>query len=404
MNTERSPLYFYQFLGAHSLLIGLLPFFLPVFLWQHGVGLEGLSLLIGISGLSFVLALKPWQHTWRQHQPKTLLLLTFIFELTLVGCAGWFTTVPGAALFDAVNETTEKPLSRIFVAMIVLGMANGIYNAFFWTTQRSLFLQQIGSNNTGKQYGNFQIFVTVFLKVGILLGGLLLDFGGFLWLLALSAGVSFASYSYLASKAYSRTIDDSSGMSLRQSLGYSDTHGSKSTFALDGIFLYLESHFWTLSLFLVVDQDFSRLGVAVVLLALVFAALFYLIKNRIDQLVAERVYIAACWLYAGSWLLRFTLNEDAEGAGYLISLVLLTFCSSFFRLAFNKRFFDVAQKKGAVNYLLIKSYSSQAYLGVFFLLTCITVQLLPLDDIKILQYGYIVAALLSLGYLKYQDQ
>ncbi|MFK8077497.1 MAG: hypothetical protein AB8B84_13005 [Granulosicoccus sp.] len=404
MNTERTPLFFYQFLGAHSLLIGLLPFFLPVFLWQHGVGLEGLSLLIGVSGLSFVAALRPWQHAWRQLQPKTLLLLTFAFELVLVGCAGWFTTIPGSALFDTGDATTAKPLSSIFVAMTVLGIANGAYNAFFWTTQRSLFLQQLAGNNTGKQYGNFQIFVTVFLKVGILLGGLLLDFGGFLWLLALSAGVSFASYSLLASKAYSRLTDDNSSMSLRQSLTYSDAHGSKSTFALDGIFLYLESHFWTLSLFLVVNEDFSRLGVAVVLLAIVFAALFYLIKNRIDQLAAKRVYTAACWLYAGSWLLRFTLDENAEGAGYLVSLILLTFCSSFFRLAFNKRFFDVARRSGAVNYLLIKSYSSQAYLGIFFLLTCITVQLLPVDDIKILQYGYVIAALLSLGYLKYRDQ
>lgn len=361
-------------------------------------------MLIGVSGLSFVIALRPWQFSWQRLEAKSLLKLTFVFELVLVACAGWFTTVPGAALFDMAEATDAKPLSEIFIAMLVLGIANGTYNAFFWTTQRSLFLQQLGTNNTGQQYGNFQIFVTVFLKIGILLGGLLLDFGGFLWLLALSAGVSFASYSYLANKAYSRSQDDTASMSLKESLTYSDSHGSKSTFALDGIFLYLESHYWTLSLFLVVDQDFSRLGVAVVLLALVFAALFYLIKNRIDQHAAESVFVAACWLYTGSWLLRFTMNEDAQGAGYLISLVLLTFCSSFFRLAFNKRFFDVAQKQGAVKYLLIKSYSSQAYLGVFFLVTCVIVQLLPMDDLKILQYGYIFAAILSLGYLKYRDQ
>ena len=385
-----------------------------MYLWQHGVELANLCILIGISGLSFVCALKPWQHAWHRFKPKNLLALTFLFELLLVACAGWFTSVPGAALFEAGSATTTKPAGDVLIAMVVIGMANGAYNAFFWTTQRSLFLQQLGSNDTGKQYGNFQIFVTVFLQVGILLGGLLLDFGGFLWLLALSAGISFSANSYLSGQAYSRDMNDSSRMTLKKSFLYTDNKGSRSTFALDGIFLYLESHFWTLSLFLLVNQDFSKLGVAVVVLALVFAVMFYLIKNRIDQLAVERVYVAACWLYAGSWLLRFTLDENAAvasagastaaDAGYILTLVFITFCSSFFRLAFNKRFFDVARKTGAVNYLLIKSYSSQAYLGVFYLLTGLTIFTLPFSDLQILQYGYVIAAVLAMGYLRYQDQ
>jgi len=175
-------------------------------------------------------------------------------------------------------------------------------------------------------------------------------------------------------------------------------------FAIDGLFLYLESHFWTLSLFLLVKQDYSKLGIAVILLAVAFAAMFYLIKNRIDQLPVERVYQTAVWLYAFSWLLRFTLEENSSTAGYLIALVLITFCSSFFRLAFNKRFFDVAQRTGAVNYLLIKSYSSQLYLGIFFLIVGIAFSLNTSSDVQVLQYSYLAAALLSIVYLQYKDQ
>jgi hypothetical protein len=390
-------------LGVHSLLIGLLPFFLPVYLWKHGVGIPGLCLLIGVSGLSFAAALQPWQHIWYRWKPQKLISLTFTFELLLVASVGWFSTIPGAALFDTVGNS-QLHTEDVLLAVFVIGIANGIYNAFFWTTQRSLFIQQLGNNDSGKQYGNFQIFVTVFLKIGILLGGMLLDFGGFLWLLALSAGIGFAATTYLSKKAYSALTDQSSRITLKQSLRYKDNHGSRPVFAIDGLFLYLESHFWTLSLFLIVREDYSRLGIAVVILAVVFAVLFYLIKNRIDQLAVEKVFKAAVWLYAASWLLRFTLDDNSEGAGYLIALVLITFCSSFFRLAFNKRFFDVARKTGAVDYLLLKSYSSQTYLGLFYLILGAALTFAPFDHLQTLQYLYAGAAVLSLAYLKYKDQ
>jgi hypothetical protein len=403
VNSQRSPLFFYQFLGVHSFLIGLLPFFLPVYLWKHGIGIPGLCLLIGVSGLSFVAALNPWQHIWYRWKPQKLISLTFAFELFLVATVGWFSMIPGAALFDSADNS-QLPFKDALLALFVIGIANGIYNAFFWTTQRSLFIQQLGNNDSGKQYGNFQIFVTVFLKIGILLGGLLLDFGGFLWLLGLSAGTGFAASSYLSKKAYSALTDQSSKITLKQSLRYKDNHGSRPIFAIDGLFLYLESHFWTLSLFLIVREDYSRLGIAVIILAVVFAVLFYLIKNRIDQLAVGKVFKAAVWLYSASWLLRFTLDDNSEGAGYLIALVLITFCSSFFRLAFNKRFFDVARKTGAVDYLLLKSYSSQTYLGLFYIILGAALTFAPFDHLQTLQYLYAGAAVLSLAYLKYKDQ
>jgi len=402
-NSTRSPLFFYQFLGSHSLLIGLLPFFLPVFLWQHGVGLAGLSLLIAVSGFSFVLVLSAWQRIWNTWNLKWLITIAFALELLLVASAGWFTTIPGASLFNDFASETNRPLSDYALAMCVIGAINGLYNAFFWTTQRSLFLQQLGNNDTGKQYGNFQIFVTVFLKIGILLGGWLLDLGGFTTLLALSAGVSFAANSYLANKFSERAEKPIIAVSLQRSLRYEDAYGSRKVFAIDGIFLYLESHFWTLSLFLLVKEDFSNLGLAVVVLALIFALVFYLIKNRIDKLSVERVYIAAVALYAASWLLRFTLDMDAQGTGYLVALILITFCSSFFRLAFNKRFFDVAKKSGQIEYLLIKSYSSQFVLGLVFLMAALAFSLLQQEAVLYLQYSYVAAAFLSLVYLNYRD-
>lgn len=408
-SANSGPGYFYQFLGAHSLLIGLLPFFLPVYLWQHGLDLAGLSLLIGVSGLSFTAALGLWQKLARAWRLKHLVTLTFVLELLLLCTVGLLTTVPGAALFTAAGNDIAISTSATVGAAVLLGICNGLYNAFFWTTQRTLFLQQLGRNDSGRQYGNFQIFVMVFLKVGILLGGLLLETGGFVWLLALSAGTSLVANLHLASRPTGQgqlvpPEHDGSTVTLCSSLGFKDARGSRPAFLVDGVFLYLESHFWTLTLFLVVREDFSRLGLAVVILALVFAALFYLIKNRIDQLATRQVYRAAVWLYLGSWLLRFTLDENSDGPSLWIALILITFFSSFFRLAFNKRFFDLAQQTGSQSYLLIKSYSSQFWLGLMFSVLGMALLVIPLPHDRLLQYLYLPAALLTAIYLRYTDK
>lgn len=399
----RSPAFFFQFLGAHSLLIGLLPFFLPVYLWQQGLSLAGLCWLIGFSGLTFCAALGLWQHIWQHWKPRHLITLTFALELLLIVSVGLCVTVPGAALFSTPDSAPAIDPLMMLLAAAAIGVANGLYNAFFWTTQRSLFLQQLGDNDTGRQYGNFQIFVTLFLKLGILLGGWLLDIGGFIWLLALSAGIAFAANAAFAGTAHPPRPALPVRVTLLDSIRYQDRHGSRWMFMIDGIFLYLESHFWTLTLFFVVQEDFSTLGIAVVILAASFAVIFYLIKNRIDLLPLENVFKVAVWLYAASWLLRLTLGSGSSGVDVLASLIVITFCSSFFRLALNKRFFDVARSSSAVRYLLLKSYNSQVWLGVFFMTAGLLMLGTPWSDQQLLQWSYLPAAALSLLYLRYRN-
>jgi hypothetical protein len=50
----------------------------------------------------------------------------------------------------------------------------------------------------------------------------------------------------------------------------------------------------------------------------------------------------------------------------LCLLMVIAFCTSFFRLAFNKRFFDTAQKSSLYHYLFMKSYFSQVFLVIGF--------------------------------------
>lgn len=382
MGNDRQRSVFYQFLGSHSLLIGLLPFYLPVFLWQRGFDLADITLLIGVSGLSFCVALHLWQIASKQLNLGALLSLTFALECLLV-----------ASAFFASNA---------FFIVLALGICNGFYNCFFWTTQRTLFLQLLGENDAGKRYGNFQIFVTVFLKIGILIGGWLLSAGGLPWLLAASVVISAFSSWWFWQKASKKPLHQSTHVHFFAALRYNDKHRSRPVFVADGFFLFLESHYWTLSLFLLANENFARLGVIVVVLALLFAALFYLIKNSIDTLAVSVVYRFAVILYALSWVLRCFVDNELSSILLLLLLLSITFCSSFFRLAFNKRFFDIAQANSGISYLVIKSYQSQFILGIGFMLIALLLQFNGQTSAASLTPLYAVFALGSLSYWLYR--
>ena len=382
MNNQRQSLLFYQFLGSHSLLIGLLPFYLPVFLWGLGFNLAHITLLIGVSGLSFCAALAAWQHVSNVVSLRKLLCLTFVLECVLVASAMFASTAP--------------------VAILTLGIANGLYNAFFWTTQRTLFLQLLGQNDTGKRYGNFQIFVTVFLKVGILIGGWLLDAGGLLWLLGLSVIISVLCSWWFYRHAQRQSLHQTPHVGLLQALRYKDVHRSRVVFTVDGFFLFLESHYWTLSLFVLADQNFAHFGIIVVMLALLFGLMFYLIKNTIDTIAVSKVYATAVVLYALSWILRCFVSDEIGASLLLTLLIVITFCSSFFRLAFNKRFFDVARSNNGIGYLVIKSYQSQFFLGCGFIATAGLLTVTGSTSADSLTPLYAAASLASFMYLLYR--
>jgi len=366
------PLPFYSFLAAHSLLIGLLPFFLPVFLWGHGFKLADVALLISATGAGFAFNLRFWQQAAKKFTTRDLLIATFAIEALLV-----VALLLATVALEPTSSSSSYNFSISFLALFI-GCVSGTYNAWFWTTQRTLFLAMTQASNTGRQYGNFQIFVTIFLKAGILIGGLLLE------------------------STYSRTGIDGPSISLKSSLNYKDRCRSYPVFLLDGIFLFLESHFWLLTLFLLVREDFSSLGITVVALAIFFALTFYWLKNTIDQLKSHFVYWVATGLYTLSWLSRASVDSDMSLTVLSINLMLITFCSSFFRLAFNKRFFDLARSHNNVDYLLVKSYLSQVVLAVAYAGLAIFLFQSSTDGTNYFPIIYYAAAVLSVGYAMYR--
>jgi len=148
------------------------------------------------------------------------------------------------------------------------------------------------------------------------------------------------------------------------------------------------------------NQDFARLGIIVIALALVFAVAFFVAKNTIDSYTGSKVYRVATVLYAISWLLRAAADGDQSLQTLFLLLLLITFFSSFFRLSFNKRFYDVAMARQPRSYLIIKSYYTQCCVAIIFFGIATAAAIINNDAITLpLIYG--ISALISLIYLFY---
>jgi hypothetical protein len=370
---------YYLFLGFHGFLLGLFPFFLPVYLYKSGSSLSLVSFFAGVTGLGFVLSLWGWDRL-RPIGLHQMIVLSLLLELLLV-----------LAVF-------------MHAAPVVTALINGFYSCFYWMIQRVLFLAPGTADNSGRRFGNFQVFVAVVLKAGIFTGSLLLeDFGLPVVCLFSLVVVILALLIFQVQKehiVFPGFLKEEKPLGMHDIRVFRDRIYSRSIFLIDGIFLYLESYFWLVSLFLIVGESFVKLGGMVILLALFPALIFLLIKERIDRLDSKMVYTSAVFLYAFSWGLRGFLTGKSTSLQQAGIIILVAFCTSFFRLALNKRFFDYARISGGYRYLFLKSFYSQFSLAFFFLLLSFFLRGFQ-GGAAVLPVLYWCASLISLGYLLY---
>ena len=347
---------FYRFSGAPSLLIGLMPFFIPVILWQQGYRVADVSLFIAITGAAYIVTLYAWQrlYDWATEQPATrktvmwrlLIGLSFAAELALI-CA------------------LSLGQGRLF--LVGAALLNGVYNCLYWTSQRVMFsnmTKELADNKVGNHFGNFQIMVFILVKLGILAGAYLQQYQPFYLLFIVSAILSACAMYLLFFQRFNviKPLEETTPLRLNRN--------HKLVFLVDGIFLFFESYFWLLTLYFISEQQLINLGLTVVALTLLLSLIFIVIKQRIDSCSARKVFYAAIALYMLSWGLRGMISEPANDVMVYAMVILVTFCSSFFRLSFNKRFFDQVNLQGSqqqsLQLIVNKSYLSQAGMVVFF--------------------------------------
>ena len=120
----------------------------------------------------------------------------------------------------------------------------------------------------------------------------------------------------------------------------------------------------------------------------------------IDRVNAQRIFIISIFGYALSWLLRGELGFDNHNIVLYGGMLLIAFLSSFFRLAFNKRFYDIASANKPVYYIVAKSYYSQFMIIIFFSLIALLASF-GKDPLNQLQILYDLAIPLVAVYLLY---
>ena len=374
---------FYLFTGFHSFLLGLLPIFIPAILWDKGLTLSEISYFIALTAVGFLFALYYWDRLRAKQAWGKLISFSFIFQSLFVMLLVW---------------------DELSLVVTIGALINGAAGCFYWSTQRLLFQAITEDKNTGNTFGNFQILVVVALKVGVLAGSYLLGMEYFIGLLVLSFIVSLLGFNRVNKSLQYFNIKDETiqstdkyktdplqqvpAFSLKQILQFKDTYHSKLIFAVDGLFLFLESYFWVLTIYMLTQENVMQLGLIIVGLSVLLALIFLVIKKYIDKANVQYIYRIAVAGYALSWTLRSQFSEEVEGLLLYVGLLSVAFLSNFFRLAFNKRFYDIAREDQPTRYIICKSYYSQFMLIAFFSIIALLglVDAKPLDQLQIIYY------------------
>ena len=145
----------------------------------------------------------------------------------------------------------------------------------------------------------------------------------------------------------------------------------------------------------------SRSGCRFVSWSVLASRLAYRLAGRVSR-VPCRAKETKSNVDKSKWSPISTLTNPILALIYLfLILICITFCTTVFRLAFNKRFFDIAQTSTRHHYLFIKSYWSQAFIAVSFSVIAFSAYH-SVEATEILDATYIVAAILSVIYLFYK--
>lgn len=378
-NTVQKARNYYLFLGFHNILLGLFPFFLPVYLFQQGAALSEICYFVALTGVGFTVILRLFDKYRAASYFVPIVLSFFLESLLLWAITGGF-------------------------SLHLTALINGGYSGMYWTIQRVFFLAGGTGRDSGKRFGNFQIYVLVVLKIGVLFGSLLLEHTGIVsvFLITLFLGSCGVLMFYLKRTELEFPLDlqEQQAMKFSEIVRFKDQYRSTFIFIIDGVFLYIESYFWVISLYLVVGESFVRLGGLVIVLAVLLGIIFYLLKNSIDSLNVQKIFVAAVFLYILSWIMRGTFSNSMDLSWQLSLLLCIGFCTSFFRLAFNKRFFDIAKRTTRYNYIFLKSYYSQLFLGVSFFQFGFLADIVQ-NPADFLSYSYWLSALLATAYFLY---
>jgi len=337
----------YYFTSIHSFYMWMFSFFIPVYLFKQGFLLNEIFLFIALWWLTFTFSIYIWDYIRYKIWLKTVIVLSLIFELFLV---------------------SSLLLDKNTFFLITLAIIYGLTNCFFWLTNRVFFISGSEKNKIGNNFWNIQIIAFLVVKVWILVWWFFLsnDYIGLFVLLSFiltSIWIIFFTTNNKISKIL-KLFKNDKPVKIKNIFNFKDNLRSRITFILDGPYLFFESFLWVLTLFLISNENYNKLWLLVIALALSFSVFFVLIKKYIDKIDIKKLFYISVLIYSVWWFLRWYIWLDNN---YYI-ILLIAFFTSFFRLTFNKNFFNIAKSTKTHDYVVTKSYYSQMSIFIFFII------------------------------------
>lgn len=372
----------YTFLFTNAFISGIFGLFLPIYLYKMGATFSNITLFIAINAFFYVITLRVIEYIIPKINLKHLTQITFLTY-------GIFIT----SIFFTHDIN--------FKNLLILGFFNGIYLSLFWTIQRLTFLTTINEKNLGKQISNIQLFIMFISKIGILIGGFILENLGFKYvflitIILLSLSTLYTIFHKTQSQNY--TFTHYKPHTLKEILTFKDNHNSKLIFIFDGLFLYIESYIWLLVIFLYVGS-FFELGILIILFSVIFITIYSFIRKIIDKTPEKKLIKYKTIIYGFGWFLAgiFVFIENTKLQSVLI--LFIAFFNILFRLTFNKIFFKISKNTLKERYIFLKSYYSQFVIFLGFL-TFSGIFYYFENNYKIFGIIFFIAFLLSPIYLK----
>ena len=374
-------LYIFQaFMSFAKSMIGM---FVPVYLYSLGFSISEIIIYgIGVS-VAFLFFIPLAVKTIKKIGFKYTFLLTVPIYFSHIITLNYIDTNP--ALFH--------------LAWITIGM----YIAFFWPAFHSEMALNGTKSHRGSEVGTLQIITTILRSFGPFIGGVILGTLGY-WdlLITISVIVSIGLIPLLFTQDIKLKNYDFGFRDYIRLIKSKKHNLAKIAFAAEGI----EGHalgvfIWPIIVFLLLGQDFVKLGILLTVVSLIGVMFIFYFKKYIDKNNKNKILKVTTKLLSLHWFFK-ALILSFGGVFLFFVESLSKLIGGVFGLSFMSIFYNNAKKAGEyMDYIILR----ELYLHVtkiLFLTLMLGVFYVYGESIRVLTYIIIIGVVMpfALTYLK----
>lgn len=277
----------------------------------------------------------------------------------------------------------------------------GIYMSIFWPVFHSEVAVNGSNKQRNSQIGTLQIIAIIFASIAPLIGGFILEFTSYWYLLIFSSILLIiGSLPLILAKDIrlkNFNFDYSDYFSLIKTNKF---QSSKKAFACEGVDSLLNLKVWPILVFILLSMNFLKFGMLLTIVSIISVFLIFYIKTYLDKKNKQKFLKKITRLLSFNFFLKTTVIYFGSFFLYFIEtfskLILNTF-----NLSFSSIFYNNAKKLGYMHYIIFRELyllSSQILFSLFSILILIFFG----ETLKVITFLIFFGIISSLGlsYLK----